>query len=102
MPKEKLTNTLNQLQFTKRSFESATNKLSQNAAEVISSPEFDNKLQAQKVELEAKQEKIKSIMNSLQRRAWSSLRGDKEIVYMLSHQEGKTKTNCCRRSIAVN
>lgn len=88
---EKLIITDRQLSATQEKFKSITLRLAQSAEEISSSPEFDEQLSSQRSELLAEMKKIKSIMSSLQRRAWSSLKGEKEIVFQLSYQEEKLK-----------
>ncbi|WP_168204233.1 mechanosensitive ion channel family protein [Aliikangiella coralliicola] len=88
---EKLISTDKQLNSTQAKFKTTTLRLAQSAEEITSSPSFDKQLTLQKNNLLASIEKLKSIMSSLQRRAWSSLKGEKEIVFQLSYQEEKLK-----------
>ncbi len=88
---EKLAHAKQQLNTTQVKFKTATLRLAQSAENLSSSAEFDKHLLSQKNTLLLKIEKLKSVMSSLQRRAWSSLRGEKEIVFLLSYQEEKLK-----------
>ncbi|MCW8876050.1 MAG: mechanosensitive ion channel [Kangiellaceae bacterium] len=88
---EKFSITNKQLNAAQTRFKTINSRLAQSAEEINSDQEFDKKLELQKDELIKTTKKLKSMMNSLQRRAWSSLQGDKEIVFQLSFQEEKLK-----------
>ena len=84
-----ITNT--QLTAAQNRFKAINSRLAQSAEEINSDPTFDKKIESQKEELIKTTKRLKSVMSSLQRRAWSSLQGDKEIVFQLSFQEEKLK-----------
>lgn len=88
---EKLISTNKQLHSVQIRFKTESRLLAQSAEEITSDQEFEKQLTSQKSDLLTKIKKFKSIMSSLQRRAWSSLQGEKEIVFQLSYQEEKLK-----------
>lgn len=82
---QQLANTQSALKIVSLRLEGSSTELSSNKA-------FDRLLSDEKKTLIEQQEKIKRVMNSLQRQAWSSVTGDQEVVYQLSFHEEKLQS----------
>ncbi|WP_144394521.1 mechanosensitive ion channel domain-containing protein [Pleionea sediminis] len=80
-----------QLGDTKVALKATMSRLENNIELLSSTAVFEKQQNVKKVKLQQQLSRIKQIMGVLQRQTWSSLNGEKEVVYQLSYHEEKLK-----------